>query len=400
MKKAILIGFILLLPWALSFGQYVPLGINYQAIARNYAGHELKDANLKVKISILSEGIIEYAETHSVKTDQFGLFQLIIGQGSYFSGTVDEFNNIGWGLNTHSLKVEVDFGEGPTAMGTMPFLAVPYALYAATSGSTDGKEDYDKDPENELQFLSLEDNGQTLKISNGNSLLLKDVVNDADADPLNEIQDLDLDPQTNILTITKNVEPTEINLTPYKTLIQDGNKLSISDGNIVNIDADPVNELQEINLDGYDLSLSQGGGSVNLRPDIIAFRALKTNSGPQNSGDTVSMIFNVEMLDTGNGILQDGYYDNEKGLFTVPAGGAGLYYFDLNYNFSLEHSLAIRVNGKVKELVFDGYGIGVSGVKSYSFVYMLNDGDRIRIDLILNSAAFCGKGTFYGYRIH
>ena len=409
--------------------QYVPLGINYQAVARDNAGNELKYKDLSVRIFILSEGITEYAETHSVTTDPFGLFQLVIGQGSYYEGMVDDFTEINWGKNSHFLRVEINFGEGYISMGTMPFLAVPYALYSATSGSTGGVEDLDKDPENELQVLSLE--GQILKISDGNSITLSDVVNDADADPENEIQDLQVD-QNHILSISD--DPTTVDLKPYldntdsqvlsknghslsisngntvridtdsineiQSLSVDGNTLSISQSNSVDIDSNPSNELQQLSLDGYDLSLSQGGGSVNIKPDIVAFRALKTTTSPHNPGDTITQKFDEELLDSGEGIVPDGYYDPEKGVFTVPPGGAGLYYFDLNYNFNTDQSMVIRVNNTVKETVFDGYGIGVSGVKTFSFIYMLNEGDKVRLDLVLSSGAFCGKGTFYGYRIH
>ncbi len=429
MKKILLIiTGILILATGIN-AQYVPLGINYQAIARDNSGLELKNKNLNIKIFILAEGIVEYAETHSVRTDPFGLFQLTIGQGSFLEGEVNEFIDINWGLNSHFLRVEVDFGEGYISMGTMPFLAVPYALYAATSGSMGGEKDLDKSPENELQILSLE--GQILRISNGNAITLSDVVNDADADPTNELQDLQID-QDQVLSLSKDASP--VNLKPFldntdeqelelegnrliiengnsvlidadsaneiQSLILQGNTLSLSSSNSVVVDGSPVNEIQQLSLDDGKLSLSNGGGTVSIEKEVIAFRALKSNTGPQNEGDTVTMVFNIEMLDSGEGKVPDGFYDNEKGVFTVPEGGEGLYHFDLNFDFDTDHSLLIVKNDQVQEIVFDGYGIGVSGVKSYSFIYLLEEGDEIQIDLVLNSSAFCGKGTFFGYRVH
>ena len=279
----------------------MPIGINYQAVARDNLGNELKNRNLNVRISIIAgdpTGIVEYAETHSVNTDPFGLFNLVIGQGSFYEGEKTDFNTINWASSSHFLKVEVDFGQGYISMGTMQFLAVPYALYAATAGNTAGEEDLDKDPANELQVLSLE--GQILRISKGNAITLSDVVNDADADPLNEIQDLKID-QNNNLKITNNPTASVIDLKPFldntdkQTLtvtknsigITGGNsitadvdstnelqtlsspqvgKLAISKGNTINIadaDADPTNEIQDLSLNGYDLGIT-GGSTVNI----------------------------------------------------------------------------------------------------------------------------------------
>ena len=407
MKKVISFA-LLLFTVVLLNGQHIPLGINYQAIARDNAGNELKNTNLSVRISIISEnssGNVTYSETHSVTTDLFGLFKLVIGQGSYNSGSVSDFSEINWGASSHFLKVEVNFGDGFISMGTMPFLAVPYALYAANAGETGGAEDLDKDPENELQVLSSD--GSSLSISDGNTIPLNDIVNDADADPENEIQDLKLEDQN--LRITNNSDPTIIDLSPYLdntdnqelNVNKETNTLSISKGNSVEIDTDASNELQELSLSGYDLSLSENGGTVNIKPDIIAFRALKDLDGPVNAGEEKDLIFNNQLLDTGEEPGNEiGYYNHDNGIFTVPSQGAGLYQFDLNYDFDTPHSLQIIVNGEVYETVFDGYGVGVSGIKSYSFVIMLNDGDKVNIRLVNSSGSFCGKGTFYGYRVH
>lgn len=407
MKKIISIALFLFTVVFLN-GQHVPLGINYQAIARDNAGNELKNANLTVRISIISEnsaGNIVYSETHSVTTDLFGLFKLVIGQGSYHSGSVNDFGSINWGESSHFLKVEVNFGDGFISMGTMPFLAVPYALYAANAGETGGEEDLDKDPENELQYLSSD--GSSISISNGNTIPLSDIVNDADADPENEIQDLKLEDQN--LRLTNNSDPTIIDLSPYLdntdnqelSVNDETNTLSISKGNSVQIDTDSGNELQELSLSGYDLSLSRNGGTVNIKPDIIAFRALKDLDRPLNAGEEKDLVFNTQLLDTGEKPGNEiGYYNHDNGIFTVPSQGAGLYQFDLNYNFNIAHTLQIMLNGEFHETVFDGYGVGVSGIKSYSFVLMLNDGDKVNIRLVNSSGSYCGKGTFYGYRVH
>ena len=110
-----------------------PQGISYQGVATNAQGENLANQLISVQFTILSgsaTGFIEYSEMHNVTTDDFGLFTLIIGQGS--STTFTTLNDIDWGINTHFLKVEMDENGGTnySNMGTQQMMSVPYALYA------------------------------------------------------------------------------------------------------------------------------------------------------------------------------------------------------------------------------------------------------------------------------
>ena len=67
-------------------------------------------------------------ETHSVTTNQFGLFTASIGTGVVVAGN---FSTIDWSLNSKYLQVEIDLGAGFADMGTSQLLSVPYALFAA-----------------------------------------------------------------------------------------------------------------------------------------------------------------------------------------------------------------------------------------------------------------------------
>ena len=70
-------------------------GINYQAVAIDENGKEIPGTNISgqiihantigVRFSVLSgstTGAILYQETHTANTDQYGLFSLIIGDGT------------------------------------------------------------------------------------------------------------------------------------------------------------------------------------------------------------------------------------------------------------------------------------------------------------------------------
>src|ERR1035437_1925691 len=59
-------------------------GYNYQAIARNATGDVLVNKPVVVEISIRktnADGVIMWQEGHTVTTNEFGLFTLVIGEG-------------------------------------------------------------------------------------------------------------------------------------------------------------------------------------------------------------------------------------------------------------------------------------------------------------------------------
>ncbi|MDC0909283.1 DUF1566 domain-containing protein [Flavobacteriales bacterium] len=150
---------------AITFAQSVPQGINYQAVARDANGDVLMNQALTIQFSVISDiatSAVSWQETHTVSTNDYGLYTAIIGQGTATSvGSSVTFDVIDWGASNHLLKVEVDYGGGLVDMGTTAFMSVPYALYG---------EDEDADSNNELQSLSI--SGDTLFISSGNSIVI------------------------------------------------------------------------------------------------------------------------------------------------------------------------------------------------------------------------------------
>ncbi|MEM7037669.1 MAG: hypothetical protein AAF570_11870, partial [Bacteroidota bacterium] len=116
--------------------QNVPQALNYQAIARDAAGTALTNQAIGIKINILEGsafGPVEYSETHTVTTNQFGLFTLAVGRGTPVTGT---FPGVGWTDADQWLQVEMDPTGGTNyfLMGTSELLSVPYALYAENVG--------------------------------------------------------------------------------------------------------------------------------------------------------------------------------------------------------------------------------------------------------------------------
>lgn len=135
----------------LALSQNVPQGISYQAVARNSDSDPLNDEEVQCRLSIRSEsisGIIQWQEEHLSITDQFGLFSVIIGQGiSTGAGVSANFEDTPWSSSDHFLQIDLQDEDGVyQTLGSMQFLAVPYAFHAATADDVD---DNDADPNNE-----------------------------------------------------------------------------------------------------------------------------------------------------------------------------------------------------------------------------------------------------------
>jgi hypothetical protein len=137
MKKKLL-TLLSLLFCAITFAQSVPQGINYQAVARDVNGDVLMSQALTIQFSVISDittSAVSWQETHTVSTNDYGLYTAIIGQGTTTNGGSSlTFDSINWGASNHLLKVEVDYGGGLIDMGTTAFMSVPYSLYSANPG--------------------------------------------------------------------------------------------------------------------------------------------------------------------------------------------------------------------------------------------------------------------------
>src|ERR1700712_2833026 len=97
MKKILLLLIIVLLAFVKSYIQDVPVVMKYQAVARNTAGELLANRTITLRIELKGEpakgSITYYSEDHQVTTNQFGLFDLVVGEGKSNSGI---FTNIPW----------------------------------------------------------------------------------------------------------------------------------------------------------------------------------------------------------------------------------------------------------------------------------------------------------------
>ena len=110
-------------------------GISYQAIAYDNNGFEMSSQEIQLQLSILGDSIngsAEYVESHTVTTDDFGLFSIVIGSGD----TEANLSSVNW-KSPKFLKVEMQNGEEMTTLGVSQFLSVPYSYYSQKSADTE-----------------------------------------------------------------------------------------------------------------------------------------------------------------------------------------------------------------------------------------------------------------------
>ena len=322
-----LITALLLLLSSAMFGQGVPDGISYQAVAIDPnglpvpgidpTGVPIPGAEIYVRLSIIEaspQGSLLYEEEHMVLTDQYGMFTLTIGQGNQTGGS-STFPNIVWESDKKYLQTELDLKKNGnyTLTSVQQLMSVPYAFVARNVLNND---DADADPTNEIQTLSI--NGTTVSLSNngGSITLPPDQVNDADADPTNEIQTLSINGTT--VSLSNNggsitLPPDQVNdadADPTNeiqsiSLINGVVTLSNNGGSFIlppDADADSTNELQTLSINGSTVSLSNNGGSITLPPDQIN----DADADPNNEIQTIAL---------NNGVVT---LSSNGGTFTIP----------------------------------------------------------------------------------
>lgn len=268
MKRIISLAFLCLYLVQL-LGQNLPQGIAYQAVAVKDEKYKIAGQNpqsvywankvIQVRFTIYDKfpgGTAHYTELHNTRTDDYGIFNLVIGQGSLVSGN---FSSIPWDLGTAHLQVEIDFNsDGNFKLTTLErFWSVPYAFVSKNIGSSSMDSTLNT-IRNKLDKLSLRDQdtvvgneiqsifrrNDTLYLTNGGGKVFLE-----SEDSINELQ-----------TINK---------------FRDTIKLDKNGGFIKLNDDDSLNEIQEIFIKNDSLFLSR-----NVKGIAISSIQKKSNSSP------------------------------------------------------------------------------------------------------------------------
>ena len=289
MKKLLTLAFVCL-AYATSFGQNVPQGIAYQAVAVKDGAYSVAGQNpqaiywsnkeIKVRFTIFDtypNGSSQYSEVHTTSTDEYGVFNLIIGQGSGLSG---DFTTIPWELGDAHLQVEIDFENKNTFTLTAleKFWSVPYAFVTNETGTSN----------TDSALAALNNKFQYLKDRDKDTVIGNEGISYQALDSLNKAL------KAEIAALRFSDKDTVIG-NELQTLSVTGDSVTISDGNTVvinhpaNLDNVPANEIQTISLVNDTIRLNNGGG-------VIPMTAIKSDldnlNGNRSSSFAIKGIYN------------------------------------------------------------------------------------------------------------
>ena len=137
-----------------SFGQTSKKTLNYQAVildpkaidipGANIVGQPLNKGNVCLRFSLLNaEGGLDYEETQSFTTDEYGLVSVAIGAGAQAqtgnsTSIYKSFESIVWNTSVKSLKVSVSY-DGCNSFKQVSSQALNYTPYALYAESVDYK---------------------------------------------------------------------------------------------------------------------------------------------------------------------------------------------------------------------------------------------------------------------
>jgi hypothetical protein len=108
-------------------------GFSYQAVILNpntqiLPGNNveqglLSESNIMLRFTIENDGGAEYQETHTTKTDAYGMVSLMVGQGM---ATIGNFTEVAWVGSEKYLKVEIDFTASGASYESLDRQALTY----------------------------------------------------------------------------------------------------------------------------------------------------------------------------------------------------------------------------------------------------------------------------------
>ena len=123
-------------------------GINFQAIARDKEFNAANNRKIYIECTIengLTNPIVVYGEHHEATTNEFGIFNLMIGKGNRYTG-VNDIYAIDWanGKYFFHLKISItpvapainwDYTKEWVDLGAVEFGVVPYAIHSLNAAN-------------------------------------------------------------------------------------------------------------------------------------------------------------------------------------------------------------------------------------------------------------------------
>lgn len=135
MKNLLILLVIMTLASAEMIAQNVPQGIRYQAVARDLDGTVIIGQDIDVKAELISDdaGQVYYSERHHVVTNNLGLIDLVIGEGTSVGG---KFAELPWSTEQIWVRLSVKKSEESSyqIVSSGQLYSVPRAMYAESAG--------------------------------------------------------------------------------------------------------------------------------------------------------------------------------------------------------------------------------------------------------------------------
>lgn len=267
MRKLKTLSFLFLaLLFGLTAHTQVPETMNYQAVLRDNSGMALPGESIMLQVDIHESslnGAVVYSEQHSLTTNELGMIEIAVGDGSSSSGSLSALN---WGAERHYLTILLSIDGGDwLEFGTSELLTVPYAFHANTVENAD---DADADPENELitEFIL---SGSSLELTEGGTTTSVDLSGlgggeiDLDADPANELQSLSIDGYT--LSISEG-NSVPLPMSAASPLLSDANGHNYQTGNLgIGQESDPGHSVIVTTTTNGLLAQTTGSGKFGLK---------------------------------------------------------------------------------------------------------------------------------------
>jgi|GEM_PF-6016629 len=362
--KAIL--FCCLILTVMSSEAQVAKTFNYQGVVLDSEGQAIANESISVNLKISGTS---FDQSENTTTSDLGAFSINFDFG----------DDLAFDDNTsYFLESTITTSEG-TVSSSSPLSYSPLALYALEAEKIKGIDILDESPTNEIQTLSVDGNVLSISGANGevgNSVNLPSGggTGDGDNDPNNEVQEISINQNGNQITLGLSLTGEEISFnvgdgdSDATNELQNWNNLpgipsGIADGvdNVEDADSDPQNEMQDLIINGSQLSIT-GGNSIT-----IPTGGMDADSDPENELQEL-----VNLSDPG-GTVQlgisgvSGNVDLTNAINTLPGFGGSVWNEtsnDIYYNLgnvgigTSTPSEKLAVEGLTK---LDGITLGFTG---------------------------------------
>ncbi|MBM1105393.1 hypothetical protein JQC67_04485 [Aurantibacter crassamenti] len=246
--------------------------INYQGVARNADGALMSGEpmiiGVKLKFGETSE--TSYEESHSLTTDANGVFSLLIGNGNTLIGN---YSDLPWGAFATYATVSINGNE----IGTTELMAVPHALSSADNQWHIAGNDIENKNEGNVFITGSLYASKDFSLLNGAAIneFSTDITLGGNSDNIVPTQKAiktyvdgklgesggGTDDQ-NAAEVAYDNSTSGLAATTAQAAIDE-----LSTGGVIDADADPTNEIQDISLSGTELSLSNGS-TIDLAPIV------------------------------------------------------------------------------------------------------------------------------------